>query len=345
VNPGRARSGFGMRGRFGLLACLLGCALSAQAAPADPFFDKLLTLGTGTEGGAFALIGQSLCEAVNQRRPGIGIRCVAPPTAGSAYNLNALNQGRLQLGLTQEDLLREHLNGNRGPGFEGLRVVAVSHQSALTVLVRADLPAQQLGQIKGLRVNVGNRGSGQYAAFLAMIKALGLAESDFPKILTEPTPAFDRLFCGGEVDVLVEMLPHPSAVVRNMLACGGRLLSIPPEVSRQLVASNDVMTPYTIAAGSYPKQSQPVSSVGVRNLVVSHERVSPESVSRFLDAVVHQFGELKQAQPLLTSMPAVARGPDAAAAIRWPVHEGVMRAWGATASGGSAPAVPSRVAP
>ncbi len=173
-----------------VLALVLPAA--AAAAPPDEFFDKLLSLGTGTQGGAFWPIGESLCRQVNLQRAQQQIRCVASPTAGSVYNLNAVAHGRLQLGIAQEDLVLDHVGGRRGPGFDSLRLVAVLHDSPVSVVVRRSAGISELSQIKGLRINLGNRGSGQFTVSSAIVAALGLQEKDFAAVLYEPTSAFER---------------------------------------------------------------------------------------------------------------------------------------------------------
>jgi len=307
-------------------ACAALCGLAVSAQAADPFFDKLLLMGTGAPGGAFLPIGEALCQAVNAQRQGQDIRCVAPTTAGSIYNINAVNNGRLQLGLAQEDLVLEHAAGRRGPGYDGLRVVAVLHDSPISIVVRGDAKAQSLDQIKGLRINMGNRGSGQFTVSTALVKALGLAEKDFSRVMNEPTSAFERIFCGGAVDLVLEVVPHPSAVVEKLLACGGRLLPIPPAVARQLRAANPALVPMDIQPGSYPGVAAPVPSLGVRNLLISHERVSAESIARFIRRLGGQEAALKEAQPMLATMPPIAGRAAPAGPAPVPLHDGVSQA-------------------
>jgi TRAP transporter TAXI family solute receptor len=322
-----------------MLAALL-LALSPATAPAadDDFFDKLLALGTGTQGGAFWPIGESLCARVNEERARQHIRCVASLTAGSVYNINAVAHGRLQLGIAQEDLVIDHVGGRRGPGFAELRQVAVLHNSPISVVVRGDKGVEALAQIKGLRINLGNRGSGQFTVSTAIVKALGLQDADFAAVTYEPTSSFERIFCGGKVDVVVEIVPHPVDVFAKLLACGGRFLDLPDDVARALIAGNPAFRSMGIAAGSYPQQSAAVASVGVRNLLVSHTRVSAESISRLVQTLARQSAALKQEQPLLATMPGVGAddGVDDGADLgvkggartrrAVPLHDGVLRA-------------------
>jgi TRAP transporter TAXI family solute receptor len=324
------RAHFGARFRAACRALLRTCVLGALAGPAagaeEPFFDKLLTLGTGTAGGAFWPIGESLCEQVNQQRTQQRVRCIATSTAGSVYNINAVANGRLQLGIAQEDLVLGHVNNRGVQGFDALRQVAVLHESPVSMVVRADANVQRLEQIKGLRINLGNRGSGQFTVTTALLKAIHLQESDFAAVLHEPTSAFERLFCGGKVDVVVEIVPHPVALFEKLLACGGRLLELPPEVAARLIASNPVFRPMAIAANSYAGQAQAVPSVGVRNLLISHTRVSEESIARLTRLLAERTKVLKQQQPLLATMPPVLPAETAFGPVQMPVHDGVLRA-------------------
>jgi TRAP transporter TAXI family solute receptor len=313
--------------------CVLAVCLSllppaqAWAGEADDFFDKLLALGTGTQGGAFWPIGESLCAQVNQERASQRIRCVASPTAGSVYNINAVAHGRLQLGIAQEDLVLDHVGGLRGPGFADLRLVAVLHQSPVSVVVRRSAGIEQLAQIKGHRINLGNRGSGQFTVSTAIVKALGLQEKDFASVTYEPTSAFERIFCGGKVDVVVEIVPHPVDVFARLLACGGRFVDIPEPMVQMLMASNPAFRPMSIPANSYPDQPAAVASVGVRNLLISHTRVSAESIERLTQILNRRSAALKQEQALLSTMPAVqVDDSEAPPAQRVRPHDGVLQA-------------------
>lgn len=306
------------------LACWMAAAAPARAE--DAFFDKLLTLGTGTQGSAFLPIGESLCDAVNPQRQSQRIRCVATPTAGSIYNINAVNNGRLQLGLVQEDQVVDHLAGSNGGEYHDLRLVAVMHLSPVSVIVRRSANVEQLAQIRGLRINMGSRGSGQFTVSAGLIQALGLTEADFPVVRHEPTDAFEKIFCGGTVDLVVEVVPHPVAVIEKLLACGGRFLEIPPDVIEALIKRNPAFRPMTIHGGIYKGLPESVLSVGVRNLLISHTRVSAESVARLTRMLWQQTPALRQQQPLLATMPPLSTGRDSVEAQRMLMHEGALRA-------------------
>ena len=315
--------------RWVLAACfssLLHAPALAEAAT-DAFHDKLLALGTGTQGGAFWPIGQSLCQQVNLERAQQRIRCVASPTAGSVYNINAVAHGRLQMGIAQEDLVLDHMAGRRGPGFDDLRLVAVLHESPISVVVRASTGVQRLADIKGLRINFGNRGSGQFTVSTAIVQALGLREEDFAAVLHEPTSAFERIFCGGQVDVVLEIVPHPVEVFAKLLACGGHFVELPPEVAQALLAANPAFRPMSIAAGLYPGQPQALPSVGVRNLLISHTRVSSRSIGLLAQTLGRRAAALRAEQPLLSTMPVVPVEDDAIALLQVRLHEGALL-WG-----------------
>ena len=69
-----------------------------------------------------------------------------------------------------------------------------------------------------------------------------------------------------------------------------------------------------------------VLSVGVRNLLISHTRVSAESVARLTRMPWQQTPALRQQQPLLATMPPLSTGRDSVEAQRMLMHEGALRA-------------------
>ncbi len=93
-------------------AVALTAALSAGVLTADSAFaqKKFIAIGTGGPTGVYFVVGQSVCrlvhkEAAEGRKKGRkhGIRCAAPSTGGSTYNIGQISQGELDFGVAQSD--------------------------------------------------------------------------------------------------------------------------------------------------------------------------------------------------------------------------------------------------
>lgn len=308
---------------FALALPLLAVA-PACAADVEEFADKFLMLGTGPVGGAFRPIGESLCDAVNEERSVSLVRCVPVGTAGSTFNLHAVANGAIQLGVAQEDLVAQLYADPKVAKARQLRTIALLHSSPIAVMVQRAAGITELRQIAGKTMNLGNRGSGQFAITAAILRALDLRKEDLGNATYLATSEFETAFCERKVDVVVEAVAHPSALFDKLRACGGEFIDIPPDVIARMKADNRLLSEMVIGAGTYAGQNQPVSTLGMRNVLISNAQVDEESVFRLASTLRRRYGELQAAQPLLGSMVRMDRA--GAATLPAPIHPGALRA-------------------
>lgn len=311
---------------MGLLLGLFTICAAAQAQPSgmDDFHDKLMLLGTGPEGGSFGPIGNTLCEAMNAVRRTSHVRCVPVQSAGSVFNIYALANGSLQLGIGQEDLLGQAYGSNEIKGGAQLRTVALMHNSPIGIMVRKASGITELNQIRRGVVNIGNKGAGYNANALAVLKAMNLRESDFGGVTFLQPSAFVQAFCDGKVDVIFNALAHPSAQYRQLRACGGEFLDIPPDIMKQMVQENTWLRPMTIPAGIYDADQKEVKTLGVRNLLFTYAGIDEEAIFRVATLLASQHKNLQANQSNLSSMVLLKEGDiDRLAA---PLHPGALRA-------------------
>jgi TRAP transporter TAXI family solute receptor len=290
----------------------------------EVFKDKLLQLGTGPQGGAFRPIGNALCDAVNEERSRTLVRCVPVATAGSTFNLQAVVDGSLQLALAQEDLLAEMAASPQSVHGRDLRVVALMHTSPIAIMVRKSAGITSLHQIAGKVVNLGNRGSGQFAITAAILKALDLRIENLGGVTYAATSEFERLFCEGKVDVVVEAVAHPADVFRKLRACGGEFLDVPQAVQQRMKTDNRYLTAMAIPARTYDGQDQAVTTLGMRNVLVTNASVANEAIFRFTLSLQARLAQAQAAQPVLRSV-----GPTTLAtqdSLPVPLHPGAARA-------------------
>jgi len=314
-----------VRRRRAVLLCALWLAVgSALAAPQAEFGDKFLMMGTGPVGGAFRPIGESVCEAINEDRRASLVRCVPVGTAGSIFNLYAVANGSIQLGVAQEDLVSKLYADHKQALGRSLRVVALLHDSPIAVMVHRDSGITELGQIAGKNFNLGNPGSGMFTITAALLRALDLRKEDFASAANLPTSEFERAFCDRKVDAVVEAVAHPSALFEKLRACGGVFIDIPAPVQAKMQAANKLLSPMSIAANTYAIQDKAVTTLGMRNVLFTNAAVDEESIFRLTTTLKRQYDDLKGSQVLLSSM--VRMEQTDAASLPAPLHPGALRA-------------------
>jgi TRAP transporter TAXI family solute receptor len=318
--------GYVLRSFISLVLGLVATSAVVRAQPveSDDFHDKLLQLGAGPEGGSYSPIGNSLCDALNAQRKATLVRCVPVRSAGSVFNIHAVANKSLQLGLGQEDLLGKAYGNKALKGGSELRAVALMHNSPIAVMVRKASGITELSQIRQGVVNVGNKGAGYHANALAVMSAMNLSESDFAGTTYLPPTAFIKAFCDGKVDVIFNALAHPSEQYRQLRACGGEFLDIPPDIIKNMMQKNTWLRPMLIPAGLYDADQREVKTLGMRNLLFTHAGVDDEAIFRTATLIARQYKTLQAEQSNLTSM-ALLELTDVGT-LSAPLHPGALRA-------------------
>ena len=82
------------------LAAVLGASVAVFSGPASAQETQFITIGTGGPTGVYFVVGNSICRMVHKdaaegREEGRqhGLRCSAPSTAGSTYNIGQICEG------------------------------------------------------------------------------------------------------------------------------------------------------------------------------------------------------------------------------------------------------------
>jgi len=133
---------------------LTGVAKSAQ------FF----SIGTGGPTGVYFQVGNAICKMVatiqskdHGRKKGSAeaLRCSAPSTGGSTYNIGQIMEGELQFGVAQSDWGYHAYNGTKPDKvkpFKKLRSVFSAHPEPFQILVGKNSGITDWNSLKGKKV-------------------------------------------------------------------------------------------------------------------------------------------------------------------------------------------------
>ncbi|MDQ2696758.1 MAG: TAXI family TRAP transporter solute-binding subunit [Pseudomonadota bacterium] len=306
----------------GALVLAAGLAGSAQAAE-----QKFITIGTGGVTGVYYPTGGAICRLVNKGRKEHGIRCSVESTGGSVYNLNAIHNGELDMGVAQSDSVYNAANGledfkDTGK-YEELRGVFAMHPEPFTVVARKDSGITTFDDLKGKRVNIGNPGSGQRSTMEVVMNAKGWTKDDF-KLATELKSAEQsQALCDNKVDAIIFTVGHPNGSIQEATtACDSVLVPVTgPEID-QLVEENTYYSKATIPGGMYRGNDQDVEMFGVRAVIVSSDKVADDVVYEVVKGVFENFDDFTKLHPafaVLTKEDMVSQG------LSVPLHEGAKK--------------------
>jgi TRAP transporter TAXI family solute receptor len=299
------------------IGAALALATLSLTACGDDLDQVKLTVAAGSPGGVYHALGTALADAWT-RDPGIPRPQVAS-TAGSVDNLDRLRTNQAQVGFSAADAAEER---QKGPARHKLYALARMHDDYLQLIVRDDLPATKLTDLKGRRVSVGARDSGVWLIAQRLLESAGISPENDLKVQYMDLPtsadamrdnALDAFFWSGGVPT-ERVTTLSSAVKLRMLDLG--------DVLPTLRQKFPVYGSATLPASAYEEiGGGPVVTLVVRNFLLVNDTMSEEVAEALVRGLFRAQSALVRASP-------VARSIEVRSAIETTpieLHPGAMR--------------------
>ena len=260
-----------------------------------------VTIGTGGVTGVYYPTGGAICRLVNKGRKEHNIRCSVESTGGSVFNLNAIREGELEMGVAQSDWQYHAWNGTSKFEDQGknpdLRAVFSVHAEPVTIVARDDSGIKTFQDLKGKRVNVGNPGSGTRATVEVMFGAVGWTFDDL-SLASELQPAEQaQAMCDNKIDAFIYPVGHPAGVISEALSsCASHLVPVEDAGFDKLVADNPFYAKSTIAGAGYSLDYD-TPTFGVKATFVTSAKVPDNVVYEVVRAVFDNFDDFRGLHP------------------------------------------------
>ncbi len=314
-------------------AAVAGAAASFSTDAVAGSHKRFITIGTGGPTGVYFATGNAICrmihkEAAEGRKKGRkhGIRCSAPSTGGSTYNIGQIAEGELDFGVAQSDWQYHAYNGTKPDKvkpFKKLRAVFSVHPEPFHLIVGKDSGINSWDDLKGKRVNIGNPGSGQRGTMEVLMKAHGTSVSDF-KVATELTSTEQsKALCDGKIDAYGYTVGVPNAGVAVATdGCGARILDLNGPVEKKLVEENPYYAFATIPKGTYKTTDHDVVTFGVKATFVTSADVPDDIVYEVVRAVFENLDDFRKLHPAFANLDPKQMIKDGLSA---PLHPGAVK--------------------
>ncbi len=312
------------------VAAALGLAASTLPASAQQF----ISIGTGGPTGVYFVVGNSVCrmvhkEAAEGRSSGRqhGIRCAAPSTAGSTYNIGQICGGELDFGVAQSDWQFHAVNGSK-PDRVGacpdLRAVFSVHPEPYQIIAAEGSGIQSWNDLEGKRFNIGNPGSGQRGTTEELMEGHGWTTDKFALATELTSTEQSTALCDGNIDAYGYTVGVPNAGVSVATdGCNAYIVDLGDDpAATKLVEENDYYAFTTIPAGTYFTTDEDVTTFGVMATFVSHASVSDDVVYEVTRAVFENLDDFKALHPAFRNLDPATMIIDALSA---PLHPGAER--------------------
>ena len=308
---------------------LLAFAVAASFVPVSQAEaeNQFVTIGTGGVTGVYYPTGGAICRLVNKTRKEHGIRCSVESTGGSVYNLNAIANGELDMGVAQSDWQYHAYHGTSKFADAGankdLRAVFSIHPEPFTVVARADSGIKNFQDLKGKRVNIGNPGSGQRGTMEVVMNALGWTNDDFKLASELKSAEQSAALCDNKIDAMIFTVGHPSGSIKEATtSCDSVLVNVTGPAIDKLVKENAYYRYATIPGGMYRGTDEDTKTFGVGATFVSSAKVPEDVIYNVVKAVFENFDDFKKLHPAFANLKKEEMIKDGLSA---PLHAGAVK--------------------
>ncbi|MFD0372379.1 TAXI family TRAP transporter solute-binding subunit [Streptomyces sp. NPDC059071] len=248
-----------------------------------------ITFSTGVPTGVYQRYGELLQEALARDLPEVSI--TLKNSEGSQQNLARLASGEADFTVATADAVAQYQR-DRKPGFEKLRGCARLYDDYVQLVVPKGSPVETVADLRGLRVGVGQSGSGVRLIADRVLAAAGLT----PDVDIVPVSAgidtmpglmerrrLDAFFWSGglptqAVQALserlpVRLVPLDAALVDSLHDVG--------ESTRHYRSATIPGDAYSLA-----QSGNPVDTLAVANILVTTDDADPDLVEGFTRTVI-----------------------------------------------------------
>lgn len=300
-----------------LVAGTAALCLSAGAQAAQ--FINILTGGTS---GVYYPLGVALSQIYGKAMP--DAKTSVQATKASAENLNLLQAGRGEAGISLGDSVSDAWKGNEEAGFKTqlnkLRIIAALYPNYIHFVASADAGIKSLADIKGKRISIGAPKSGTELNVKAILKAANISLNDFSKVEHLSYAESVELMKNKQLDVTLLSSGLGVAALRD-LATSQKVvfLSIPPEIVAKL--DDPAFQVGVIPAKTYEGQNENVSTLAIQNYLVTHAGVPTETVYTMTKSMFEHLDQMAAAHAAAKSI----KKENAAKMPPTPLHPGAEK--------------------
>ena len=270
-----------------IIALCFGCGGEKAANQATRF-------GTGGTGGMYYAYGSELAKLIQNEdaKHALDVKT----TAGSAANLRLLREKFLDIAIVQSDTLSNAINGRgvfaaAGPGA-GYAAVAGLYTEACQIIVAKDSGINDVSELVGKRVSVGERESGVLQNAEQILMSHGLTfEMLQPTYLsfTDSALALEK----GQIDAFFVTAGAPTSAIEKLTAKKEiKILSIAPDVQNNMMKLYKGYTRCTIPANTYKGQTEEVSTIGVKAVLVASTDLKDDEVAYLTEFIFKNADKL-----------------------------------------------------
>lgn len=297
-----------------LMLCLSLMLLSGCGRQSDN-----IRFGAADIGGMYYAFASSFSGAVS--KDASDYKFEVKNTAGSAANLRLLSDKYIDLGIAQADLIKDAYDGKgyfKDNICNGYKAVAALYTEACQIVVKANSDVKNIDDLQGKKISIGAEESGTEINAKQILEFSGLNSKLVDMINLDYTDAAKQL-AEGKIDAFFCTAGIQTTVISELTKeCSIRILNIDDKCIKKLLTAYPCYSKYQIPANTYASQTQSITTIGVRSVLLASDNLSEATVREFTKTLFTHTNDLRYA----TSLELISDEKTAIQGINIPFHPG-----------------------
>ncbi len=294
-------------------------ALAATLSLAGAVQAQQVRLMTGPQGGSWYPLGGAIANIGDKA----GLKVQVLPGAGIA-NVKAIQGGKADFGFANSISTVDGVAG-RAPFTEkatNVCNVATLYPQYFQVVANADSGIKSLGDLKGKGLAVQPKGNTAEFISQQALEVYGLKYEDMGRVSYVSYTDAVSLMKDNNAQVFTLGTTVPASAIMDLASARDiALVAIPDDKFQAMRKLNPGYTKLMIPAGSYPKQTADVPTIGYATHVIARCDLDAEVVYKVLKGMVTNKADLAAIAKAMTGITPKMMAED----IGVPLHKGAAR--------------------
>ncbi|MFI3249764.1 MAG: TAXI family TRAP transporter solute-binding subunit [Eubacteriales bacterium] len=281
-----------------------------------------LTLGTGGTTGTYYAVGGTMSTVLNPLMPNVTLNVAS--TGASKANIIDVDAGVSHLATVQNDVMYYAYNGTdlflEEGAMQGFSAVAGIYDETCQIIAQPGITSVE--DLRGMRVNVGDAGSGVEFNATQILAAYGIdINEDIVKSNGSFGDAADQIK-DDRIDAAFVTAGAPTTAVVDLAVTNDIvLISIDADKADALIAEYPFYTKAIIPAGTYNGVDSDVETVSVRATLIASPELTEDTVYELTKAMFENQADLSSSHAKFLELDVNA----AVGGIATPFHPGAAK--------------------
>lgn len=243
-----------------------------------------IRFGSGNKGGVYDTFANTFAEHFNKANSDIQVQ--AKNTAGSHANIRLIEEGFIDLGIVQSDVLNDYLMRSRKR--HAIAAIGGLYTESIQIVVSADSDIKTINDLQNRKVSVGEEESGVVRNAEIILEANGISFDKIQKVnlgFKESAAALKA----NEIDAFFCTAGIPTPYISGLASSKNiRLISMDSASINRVINLHPELTASEIPAGTYAGQAEAAQTLGVKAILVANQTLYDDVVKKVSAELFHK---------------------------------------------------------